>query len=117
MRLLIACLAALCAVALATPSIAQDSEPTPAPAAKPKPGTKAYCNTLKKATTRNACLKKLHASTAKTKTKSKTKAKKPAKTDAAEAPMTPPTAPAAAPSQGPSPPLTITVPPLPSKTI
>ena len=111
MRLLIASLAAFCAVALAAPSVAQDIQPSPAPAAKPKPGTKAYCTSLKKATARDACLKKLHASAAKTKTttkktKAKTTAKKP---DTAEAPMTPPPAP--------SPPQTITVPPLPSKTI
>lgn len=116
MRLLIASLAAFCAVALAAPSVAQDIQPSPAPAAKPKPGTKAYCTSLKKATSRDACLKKLHASAAKTKTTTKkTKAKKPAKADTAEAPMTP--APSTAPSTGPSPPQTITVPPLPSKTI
>ena len=52
MRLLIASLAALAAVAFAAPSYAQtqdDSSPAPAPVptAKPKPGTAAYCQSLK----------------------------------------------------------------------
>ena len=52
MRLLIASLAALAAVAFAVPSYAQtldDSSPAPAPVptAKPKPGTAAYCQSLK----------------------------------------------------------------------
>jgi hypothetical protein len=114
MRLLIASLAAFCAVALAAPSVAQDIQPSPAPAAKPKPGTKAYCTSLKKATARDACLKKLHASAAKTKTttkKTKAKTTNTKKPDTAEAPMTP------APSTAPSPPQTIAVPPLPAKTI
>ncbi|UYN94250.1 MAG: hypothetical protein KIT25_19755 [Enhydrobacter sp.] len=93
MRLLLAGLAALCAVAFATPSFA---------APKPKPGTKAYCTSLKSATARDACLKKLHASAAKTKTKTKTKkakAKTTGKPDTAEVPRT------------------VEIPPLPAKTI
>ena len=121
MRLLLASVAALAAVTLAVPSFAQEVPATPTPAAKPKPGTAAYCNTLKSATSKNACLKRVHAQATPIKappaaTTSKSKAKK----------LTPPadssaqlTAPASTPAAtpGPAPSQTITVPPLPQKTI
>ncbi|MDP2329917.1 MAG: hypothetical protein Q8M19_04380 [Reyranella sp.] len=141
MRLLFASAVALLAVAFAAPSFAQNQTPAiaPVPTAKPKLGTSAYCQTLKSATSRNACLKKVtvakaqpkatpKASTkttskAKTKTTSKTKTKKPAPASAPKQadsahlppPATTPPAPAAAPASG-----TIAIPPLPplpSKTI
>ncbi|MBL6612761.1 MAG: hypothetical protein ISP49_12480 [Reyranella sp.] len=131
MRLLIASLAALAAVAFAAPSYAQTAEdsapapaaPAPVPTAKPKVGTTAYCQSLKTSSSRSACLKKLSASkstkapgtaTAKKTTKKTTKTP----TDAAKQPdvgqLAPPTsAPApAAPASG-----AVAVPPLPSKTI
>jgi hypothetical protein len=121
MRLLLALVAALAAVTLAVPSVAQEAPatPTPTPAAKPKPGTAAYCNTLKSATSKNACLKRVHAQATPAKAPAattKTKAKKltpPADTSAqlAAPASTPAATPAPAPSQ------TITVPPLPQKTI
>lgn len=114
MRLLIAGMAALAAVALASPSFAQDeAQPTPTPTAKPKAGTAAYCNKMKSASQRNACLKNIKVA----KAQPTKKAKKPAATPAPKspdvgqlAPSTP--APAAAPSSG-----SVAVPPLPSKTI
>lgn len=135
MRLLFASAAALLAVAFAAPSFAQNQNPaaTPVPAAKPKPGTSAYCQTLKSSSSRSACLKKVTVAKAqpkatpktstKTTSKTKTKTKKPApasapkQADSAHLPppaATPP-APAAAPPSG-----TIAIPPLPplpSKTI
>ena len=115
MRLLIASVAAFAAVAFAAPSFAQEvAAPisTPAPSAKPKPGTSAYCNTLKSSTSKSSCLKRVHASA---KAPSSTKAKKvaPAKTDTS-AQFTPP---AATPTQSPSTSQTVAVPPLPQKTI
>lgn len=115
MRLLIASVAAFAAVALAAPSFAQEAAaPTPAPSAKPKPGTSAYCNTLKSATSKSSCLKRVQAS-AKAPHKAKAKAKKvdPAKTDTS-AQLTPP---ASTPAQSPSTSQTVVVPPLPQKTI
>ena len=127
MRLLIASLAALAAVAFAAPSYAQtaeDSSPAPAPAApvptaKPKVGTTAYCQSLKTSSSRSSCLKKLSASKS-TKTPGTTTAKKTKKTtktptDAAKQPdvgQLAPTTSAPAPAGG-----TVAVPPLPSKTI
>ena len=65
MRLLLASVAALAALTLAVPSFAQEAAPTPpptpTPSVKPKPGTAAYCNTLKSATSKSACLKRVHA--------------------------------------------------------
>lgn len=125
MRLMIACAAAVAAVAFAAPSFAQEATPDAAPIAKPKVGTTAYCNTLKSTSAKTSCLKRVHASAAKpaaTKTAKATKAKKPA-TDATAAPknssaqLTPP---AAAPTPTPvqqAQPSTIVVPPLPQKTI
>jgi hypothetical protein len=118
MRLLIASAAALVAVAFATPSFAQDDNAAaPVPTTKPKPGTSAYCQTLKSASSRSACLKKVSASAKPaaapaTKT-AKAKAKKPATPTAT--PKQPDSAqlpPAAATPTG-----TVAVPPLPSKTI
>ena len=127
MRLLIASLAALAAVALAAPSFAQtaeDSAPAPAPApvptAKPKVGTAAYCQSLKTSSSRSSCLKKLSAKSTKapgTTTAKKTKKTTKQPTDAAKQPdvgqLAPPAAaPAPAPASG-----SVAVPPLPSKTI
>jgi hypothetical protein len=135
MRFLIASAATLLAVAFAAPSFAQNETPAvaPVPTAKPKPGTSAYCQTLKSSTSRSACLKKVTVAKAqpkaspktstKTTSKAKTKTKKPApasapkQADSAQLPppATTPPAPAAAPASG-----TIAIPPLPplpSKTI
>ena len=125
MRLLIASVAALVAVAFAAPSFAQDETPAaaPVPTTKPKPGTSAYCQTLKSASSRSACLKKVSAAPAKaapaatTKT-AKAKTKKPMSTPTVpkqpdSAQLAPPAAPTSAPATG----GTVAVPPLPSKTI
>lgn len=121
MRLLLASVATLAAVALAVPAFAQETAPatTPTPIAKPKPGTAAYCNTLKSATSKSACLKRVHAQAATPKAPSaptthKKPTKKPEMTKPADtsASVTP-----AAPASGMSPPQTINVPPLPQKTI
>ena len=62
MRLLFAGLAALVAVAFAAPSIAQDEKrQRPLPTTKAKPGTIAYCHSLKTASSRSACLKRVSA--------------------------------------------------------
>jgi len=118
MRLLIASVAALVAVAFAAPSFAQDETPAaPVPTTKPKPGTSAYCQTLKSASSRSACLKKVSA-TAKTAPATKTakaKAKKPAPTATPKQPDSAQLPPAAAPAAAPA--GTVAVPPLPSKTI
>jgi hypothetical protein len=127
MRLLIASLAAMAAVAFAAPSYAQTTEdsspaPAPVPTAKPKPGTAAYCQSLKTSSSRSACLKKVSAS-AKTTTKASatTTAKKTKKT------TTPPAAPKqpdvgqlsapSAPAPAAVPSGSVAVPPLPQKTI
>lgn len=115
MRLLIASMAALAAVAFAAPSFAQDETmPTPAPTAKPKAPTTASCNKIKSSSQRSACLKKVQVA--------KAPAKKTKKTTPPAAPKSPemgqlppasaPAPTAAAPSSGP-----VSVPPLPSKTI
>jgi hypothetical protein len=115
MRLLIASAAALVAVAFAAPSFAQNDAPAaPVPTAKPKPGTSAYCQTLKSASSRSACLKKVSAPAKKTAPATKTakaKAKKPAPTATPKQPDLGQLPPAATPTG------TVTVPPLPSKTI
>ena len=124
MRLLIASLAALAAVAFAAPSYAQtsdDSSPAPVPTAKPKPGTAAYCQSLKTSSSRSSCLKKVSASakTTTTKAAATTTAKKTKKTTTTPAApkqpdvgqLSPSSAPAPAPSG------TVAVPPLPQKTI
>lgn len=124
MRLLIASMAALAAVAFAAPSYAQtpeDSSPAPAPVptAKPKAGTAAYCQSLKTSSSRSACLKKVSATKT---TKATTTAKKTKKTtttpaapkqpDVGQLSVPPAAAPAAATPSG-----TVIVPPLPQKTI
>jgi hypothetical protein len=124
MRLLIASMAALAALAFAAPSFAQTEEPSAAPApvptTKPKPGTTAYCQTLKSSTSRSACMKKLHAqATPKAAPATTTKKKTKKTTTTASQPevgqLSPPpatSAPAPAPTGG-----TVAVPPLPQKTI
>jgi hypothetical protein len=121
MRLLLASVATLAAVALAVPAFAQETAPatTPTPTVKPKPGTAAYCNTLKSASSKSACLKRVHAqaATPKAPTAPATpkKAKKPETTKPADTSAS--VAPAPAPAGSMSPPQTINVPPLPQKTI
>jgi len=117
MRLLIASMAALAAVAFAAPSFAQDEtmpSPTPAPTAKPKAGTAASCNKIKSSSQRSACLKKVQVAKAPSKKTKKTTttpaAPKSPEVGQLNAPAAAPTA--AAPSSGP-----VSVPPLPSKTI
>jgi hypothetical protein len=130
MRLLIASMAALAAVAFAAPSFAQDETPAspaqdPVPAAKPKPGTAAYCQKLKTASSRSSCMKKLAQAAPKaTPTKTAKKTKKPTAPAATPAAArqpdvgqlnVPPAAPpqlGTNPSSGP-----VAVPPLPQKTI
>jgi len=120
MRLLIASMAALAAVAFAAPSFAQQEDPAAAPApvptAKPKPGTAAYCQKLKSSSSRSSCMKKLHAQAAPkaapTTTKKKTKKTTTATTQPEVGQLAPPAASAPAPTGG-----TVAVPPLPQKTI
>jgi hypothetical protein len=126
MRLLIAGVAAVAAFAIAAPSFAQSAEdpaaalaPAPVPSTKPKPGTTAYCQTLKSASARSACLKKLHAQ-ATPKAAPTKKAKKPSTKPAPDAAQLapPPAASAAAPAPMPAPSGgSVAVPPLPQKTI
>ncbi len=127
LRTLFASLATVAAVALAMPVLAQ-TEATPAaptPAAKPKQGTTAYCQTLKSASSRDACLKRVQAQAAPKKkppakaTAQKTKKKPSENPPAAMAPATtnPGQVQAAAPPATPAPPQTIVIPPLPQKTI
>jgi hypothetical protein len=115
MRLLIASMAALAAVAFAAPSFAQDETmPTPAPTAKPKAPTAASCNKIKSSSQRSACLKKVQVAKAPSKkTKKTTTPAAPKSPELGQLPPTSAPAPtAAAPSSGP-----VSVPPLPSKTI
>jgi hypothetical protein len=122
MRLLIAGMAALVAVAFAAPSFAQDENaPAPVPTAKPKAGTAAYCQSLKTSSSRSACLKKVSAKAtpkaAPTTTTAAKKAKKPATTTPAT-PKQPDVGQLAPPAYAPAPAGgTVAVPPLPSKTI
>lgn len=119
MRLLLASVATLAAVALAAPAFAQDATPaaptpTPTITTKHKPATKtaAYCNTLKTAHSKSACLKRVHAQNTTPKAGPHKKAKKVDTTKVdTSASAAPPTTPA------PSAPQTINVPPLPQKTI
>ncbi len=115
MRLLIASMAALAAVAFAAPSFAQDETmPTPAPTAKPKAPTTASCNKIKSSSQRSACLKKVQVAKAPSKkTKKTTTPAAPKSPEVGQLPPASAPAPtAAAPSSGP-----VSVPPLPSKTI
>lgn len=117
MRLLIAGMAALAAVAFAAPSFAQDETlpaPTTAPTAKPKAATTASCNKIKNSSQRSACLKKVQVAKApKKKTKKTITPAAPKSPEMGQLPPASAPAPtAAAPSSGP-----VSVPPLPSKTI
>ena len=119
MRLLIASMAALAAVAFAAPSFAQDEttpSPTTAPTAKPKAATTASCNKIKSSSQRNACLKKVQMAKAPSKKTKKTTTPPAAPKSPEMGQLTPPAAApapsAASPSSGP-----VSVPPLPSKTI
>ncbi len=117
MRLLFASLAAVAAVAFAAPAFAQETPAAPTPVTKPKPGTTAYCNTLKTPTSRSACLKRVHAQvTPKAPPATPVPKAKPKKLDAPTAMSKPDNSAQLAP-QSPSPPQTISVPPLPQKTI
>jgi len=128
MRLLLASVATLAAVALAAPVFAQDATPaapaaTPTPAPTPTPstttkhkpaaGTAAYCNTLKSSTSKSACLKRVHAQNVTP--KAGTTHKKAKKTDTTKADTSASATPA--PATGSSSPQTINIPPLPQKTI
>ena len=127
MRLLIASMAALAAVAFAAPSFAQTEEPAtppapaPVPTTKPKPGTTAYCQTLKSSTSRSACMKKLHAQAtpkaAPTTTKKKTKKTTTAATAARGRPARAAAGRRFAGAARRRPSGTVAVPPLPQKTI
>jgi hypothetical protein len=125
MRIMMAGILAVAAFALDAPSFAQQedpaatpSAPAPVPATKSK-GTVAYCQTLKTSSSRNSCLKKVHAqASAKGTTAGKKPAKKPPLTPATarpDAPISPPAAAAATPAPAPTGP--VAVPPLPQKTI
>lgn len=120
MRLLIASMAALAAVAFAAPSYAQtpdESSPAPVPTAKPKPGTAAYCQGLKTSSSRSACLKKVSA-TKSTTTKATATAKKAKKTTTTPAaPKQPDVGQLSPPPAAATPSSTVIVPPLPQKTI
>lgn len=114
MRLLIAALAAVAAVAFTAPSFAQESTPPAATStAKPKakPRTTAYCNSLKSSSSKSACLKRVHASAKPSSSKGKAKKVDPTKTDTSAQLMAPPAAPSPSTSQ------TVAIPPLPEKTI
>jgi hypothetical protein len=120
MRLLLASVATLAAVALAAPVFAQDATPaapTPTPTTttkhKPATNTAAYCNTLKSSTSKSACLKRVHAQNATP--KATTTHKKAKKVDTTKTDTSASAAPATA--AQPSAPQTINVPPLPQKTI
>jgi hypothetical protein len=134
MRLLMAGMLAVAAFGLAAPSFAQQEDPaaTPAPQApapvpqtKAKPGTVAYCQSLKGSSQRSSCLKKVHAQASSKgattvsakKTKKPSTAPKPVQPDAAQTlpPAAAPAAAAAAPPPAPTGP--VAVPPLPQKTI
>src|SRR3569833_4156478 len=129
MRLLLASVATLAAVAFAAPVFAQDATPaapsTSAPAATPTPttttkhkpatNTAAYCNTLKSSTSKSSCLKRVHAqhaqnATSKAGTTHKTKAKTPP-ADTSTPDTSASAAPAPASTPAPSAPQTVNVPP------
>lgn len=113
MRLLIASMAALAAVAFAAPSFAQDETmPTPT-TAKPKAGTSAAsCNKIKSSSQRTACLKKVQVAKAQPAKKTKKAGATPAAPKSPDLGQLQSPPPAAAPSSAP-----VSVPPLPSKTI
>ncbi|MBV8393934.1 MAG: hypothetical protein JOY81_12200 [Alphaproteobacteria bacterium] len=118
MRILIASLMAVTAVAFAAPSFAQEATPPttltpPAKTAKPRAGTAAYCNTLKTESAKASCLKRVQTAAAKS---HKPAPKKPAVKPDNAAQVSTPAAAAPAPvttqQQG-----SVAVPPLPQKTI
>ena len=114
MRLLLASLAAVAAVAFAAPSFAQDTPLAPTPTTKPvkhRTATASSCSALKSQSAKAACLKRAHAHAAKP---HKT-TKKVAKSSTASQPLPAESMPAAQPA--PSQSQTITVPPLPQKTL
>jgi hypothetical protein len=126
MRILFASLVAMAAVAIAAPAFAQEAAPatpTPTTKSKAKPGTAAYCSTLKSDTSKAACLKRVHAQAtpAATPTTKPHKTKKGAAKPTDTAQLSPPTlanpVPATPAPATPSQPQTIAVPPLPQKTI
>lgn len=117
MRILIASLVAVTAVAFAAPSFAQEASPTPTPTTKSKPraGTAAYCNTLKSESAKASCHKRVQTASAKSH-----KTKKPAKQPAADssAQLSAPVSAAPAPVMpAPTQQGQVAVPPLPQKTI
>jgi len=126
MRLLIAGIAALAAVSFAAPSFAQEATetapaatPAPTPAVKhSKPGTSAYCNSLKSSSQRSSCLKRIQTAKATKPAHPTTKTKKstPAASTATSADSSAP-APAPAQMSAPSGGSSVAVPPLPQKTI
>jgi outer membrane biosynthesis protein TonB len=126
MRLLIAGIAALAAVSFAAPSFAQEATdaapvatPTPTPVVKHKPGTSAYCNSLKSSSQRSSCLKRVQTAKVTKPTHPTTKTKKPARAPAATSAdsLAPTPAPAPAQMSAPSNGSSVAVPPLPQKTI
>jgi len=105
--------------ASAPPRNATTPAPAPVPTTKAKPGTTAYCQTLKSSSSRSACMKKLHAQAtpkaAPTTTKKKTKKTTTTASQPDVGQLSPPpatSAPAPAQTGG-----TVAVPPLPQKTI
>lgn len=124
MRLLLASVATLAAVAFAAPAFAQDAAtpaPTPTTTSKPKHGTTAYCNTLKSSSSKSSCLKRVHAQAATPKTPGGSTSHKKGSKKPTSAPSIDSSASAApaAPTSAPSPsgPGSVNVPPLPQKTI
>jgi hypothetical protein len=128
MRLLLASLVAVTAVAFAAPSFAQDSSTTapietPAPAkhtvkhktkakAKAKSTASASCSAMKSQSAKTACLKR-HAHAKLHKATKKVAAAKPASSQLGQPAEAAPAQPPAAPAQ----PQSVAVPPLPQKTI
>jgi hypothetical protein len=111
---------AILAVAFTTTARAQqDPALDPTPVTKPKPGTTAYCNSLKSTSAKTSCLKKVNAqakagppATPKTPAATKKTTTKPA-----PKPDTTAAAPPSNTSMPPPPASTVVVPPLPQKTI
>jgi hypothetical protein len=117
MRLLLASLAAVTAVAFAAPSFAQDTPSTPTPITKPakhKTSTASSCGALKSDSAKAACLKRQHAHATKP---HKTTKKVANKSSASGQPAPTDSVPAAQPAPSPSQSQSIAVPPLPQKTL
>jgi hypothetical protein len=114
MRLLLASLAAVTAVAFAAPAFAQDTPPAPTPAVK-HVKHKTSCSALKSESAKATCLKRAHAHA----TKPHHKKTKRVASKAPAAPRVAPTdsVPAAQSAPSPSPSQPIAVPPLPQKTL